>query len=307
HDGRRGICYGARVALVRRRKLREPELLTSSAGFRSAIVIAATLFFWATLPHPALAQTVSFVARRDFAAGTNPASVAVDDFNGDGVLDLAVAAGPESVSVLLGKGDGTFEAPRSFDAGGTHGRVAVGDFNGDGVRDLVVAGSGTVSVLLGKGDGTFQAAVRSPAGNYLYSVTVGDFNGDGVQDLAVANFDSASVSVLLGNGDGTFRAETNFSLGSGCCNGPLSVTVGDLSGDGEPDLAVAIPSSNHVLVLQGTGNGTFQAALAFGAGSRPASMAVGDFNGDGKPDLAVSNTMCWSCSLSVLINNTPVP
>src|SRR5207249_3745252 len=94
HDGRRGICYGARVALVRRRKLREPKLLTSSAGFRSAIVIAATLFFWATLPHPALAQTVSFVAWRDFAAGTNPASVAVDDFNGDGVLDLAVAAAP---------------------------------------------------------------------------------------------------------------------------------------------------------------------------------------------------------------------
>ncbi len=111
--------------------------------------------------------------------------------------------------------------------------------------------------------------------------------------------------MLLGTGDGTFQAAVDVPLPAGSY--PSSVAVGDFNGDGKPDLAVAIPSSNHVLVLQGIGNGTFQAALAFGAGSRPASMAVGDFNGDGKPDLAVSNTMCWSCSLSVLINNTPVP
>src|SRR3989475_118573 len=162
--------------------MRKPRLLTSLVGMRSAIVIAATLFVWATPPNPALAQTVLFVARRDFTAGTNPpASVAVADFNGDGVLDLAVEAGPESVAVLLGKGDGTFQAAVNFPAGSHPSSVAVGDFNGDGVRDLVVRNfySNSVSVLLGKGDGTFQAAVNSPAGNYPYSVAVGDFNGDG--------------------------------------------------------------------------------------------------------------------------------
>src|SRR5439155_1243222 len=135
------------------------------------------------------------------------------------------------------------------------------------------------------------------------SLAVADFNGDGKLDLAAIDAGSNTVSVLLGNGDDTFQPALTFTVGTD----PRSVAVGDFDGDGKLDLVVADYGSNDVSVLLGAGNGTFQAALAFGAGSRPASMAVGDFNGDGKPDLAVSNTMCWSCSLSVLINNTPVP
>ncbi len=109
-----------------------------------------------------LAQPISFNARRDFAVGTAPQSVAVGDFNDDGVQDLAAAVqGTNNVSVLLGKGNGTFQAGRSFPDGGSNPRsVVVADFNGDGQQDLAVANQGTnnVSLLLGNGDGSFQTA-----------------------------------------------------------------------------------------------------------------------------------------------------
>ncbi len=152
-------------------------------------------------------QDVSFIARRDFAAGNSPQSVAVGDFNGDGVQDLAVANfGSNNVSVLLGNGDGTFRAAVNYGAGSGPVSVAVGDFNGDRALDLAVAnfGSNNVSVLLGNGDGTFRTAVNFGAGVAPRSVAMGDFNGDGVQDLAVANSgllpDPGNVSVLLGMG-----------------------------------------------------------------------------------------------------------
>ncbi len=224
----------------------------------------------------------------NYDAGSGPDSVAVGDFNGDGKPDLAVANyGDGTVSVLLGNGDGTFQAAVSYGAGSGPASVAVGDFNGDGKADLVVANStdGTVSVLLGNGDGTFQAAVNYGAGSGPASVAVGDFNGDGKADLVVGNCNDGVVSVLLGNGDGTFQAAVSYGTGSG----PASVAVGDFNGDGKADLAVATYTDGTVSVLLGNGDGTFQAAVSYGTGSNPASVAVGDFNGDGKADLAVAN------------------
>jgi len=146
--------------------------------------------------------------------GNSPVSVAIGDLNGDSKSDLVVAnsldAGLGTVSVLLGKGDGTFgSAPASpLTVGMQPNSVKVGDLNGDSKPDLVVAnlGSNTVSVLLGNGDGTFASAPGSPVtvGNAPASVAIGDFNRDGKRDLAVANRDSSTVSVLLGHGDGTF-------------------------------------------------------------------------------------------------------
>jgi hypothetical protein len=242
--------------------------------------------------------------------GSNPTSVAVGDFNGDGKLDLGVTANTTLsyygsiysngyANVLLGNGDGTFQAAQSFAAGsGYHTSAAVGDFNGDGKQDFAMANFdyGTVSVLLGDGRGALGAPTDFSAGDHPQSVATADVNGDGKLDLVTANLWGANVSVLLGNGNGTFQAPVTSAVGPN----PTAVAVGDFNRDGKPDLAVI--NSSGVSVLLGNGNGTFQNPLTYATGgSPPLSVAVGDFNGDGFPDLAVANY--GSNTVSVLLND----
>ena len=229
----------------------------------------------------------TFQALVSYAVGSNPVSVTVADFNGDGVQDLVTADNnANTASVLLGRGDGTFQARVSYAVGLVPESVTVGDFNGDGVQDLASAdaNSNTVSVLLGRGDGTFQARMSYAVGVNPVSVTVGDFNGDGVQDLATADVTSNTASILLGRGDGTFQARMSYAVGVN----PEPVKVGDFNGDGVQDLVTA-DWAGTANVLLGRGDGTFQARVSYAVGVNPKSVTVGDFNGDGVQDLVTAD------------------
>jgi hypothetical protein len=144
-----------------------------------------------------------------YATAPFPDAVALGDFRGNGILDLATTSqGGRTVSVLLGNGDGTFQAATQVDAGIGALSVAVADFNGDGRQDLAIAGFyGTggddsgVNVLLGNGDGTFKDPVRYDTDQGSIAVVAADFNGDGYPDLAVGNFTAGDISVLINAAD----------------------------------------------------------------------------------------------------------
>ena len=223
-----------------------------------------------------------------------PFGMAVGDFNGDGIPDLAVANYERrTVSILLGNGDGIFTVTTSPHFLYGIPSLMVADFNGDGIEDLVATSSleENLAILLGNGDGTFTRK-STPSVGYFgnpQSAAVGDFNGDGIPDLAVVNYTNgypeSTFIILLGNGDGTFTTKLTPDVG----NGPQGVAVGDFNRDGIPDLAVTNSTDGTVSILLGNGDGTFTTKSTPAVGSVGEAMAVGDFNGDGIPDLAVSN------------------
>ena len=235
-----------------------------------------------------------------YGAGTAPDSVATGDLNRDGKPDVvAVNNGSNSVSVLLGNGDGTFTSGGSAGAGTNPHGITTDDFNRDGKLDLAVGSQGTnkVAILLGTGDGGFQAAVEYAAGTTPRAVAAGDLNRDGKLDLAVAARGSDAAAILIGNGDGTFNAPVTYGAG----DDPEAIAIGDFDRDGILDLVLANSLSANVSILRGNGDGTFAAATNVAVGTTPYSVIAGDLNGDGKLDVAVANVS--SNNVSVLLGN----
>ena len=235
------------------------------------------------------------------------------DFNGDGIPDLAVAMyGSPFISILLGKGDGTFATPVQASLPGVASNVSqlvTADFNQDGIADLAVVDSydSTLYILLGNGDGTFTMAAAPPISVIPTGIAMGDFNGDGKADLAVLDGDNQPITILLGNGDGTFDVNGTVDPGtSGSTDGGLRIAAADFNGDGKLDLAVATGgaagSSETVTILTGNGNGTFNASSASQSsnGTAVTWIQVADFNQDGAPDVVLAD---GNGNATVLLNN----
>ncbi|WP_414590445.1 DUF4347 domain-containing protein [Anabaena sp. CCY 9614] len=255
------------------------------------------------------AETASITVKVLNGVGISPYAIAVGDFNENGILDLVTANNlSNTISVLVGNGDGTFRPATNFSVVGFGGggirpyAIAVGDFDKDGDLDIVTANynSNDVSVLFGTRQSDpagFSPARTFAVGTRPSAVAVGDFNNDGNLDLVTTNTNSNNVSILLGDGNGNFGTAKNFLVGIN----PRSVTLGDFNNDGKLDLAVANSTSNNVSILLGNSTGGFSSFGNFSVSTNPYSISVGDFNNDGKLDLVTANN--GSNNISVLLGN----
>jgi len=235
-----------------------------------------------------------------FGVGANPDGVAIGDFDGNGVGDLAVVNegfqnGPSTVSVLLGRPNGSFRSPVNLGAGIFPTGLTLADFNGDGNLDVAVSNippgqeEGNIWIYLGDGAGGFAQAPGSPfdAGQTPTWLAAGDLNGDGNQDLVTTNWDPCLVSVFLGHGDGTFTSAPGSPY-----QGPMgdaSVVLADFNGDGNLDAATGDLEHDSGAVMLGNGTGALQLLATYPTGQYTVQIVSADFNGDGNPDLATAN------------------
>ena len=281
--------------------------------------------------------TASFAARIDFATGDDPRALAVGDIDGDGKLDIVVAnAGASTVSVLRNVSvsgsitASSFAAKVDFPTGTAPFSVAIGDLNGDGKPELVIANqhSGTVSVMRNTATsgnftaGSFATRTDFTTSNYPdaspRSVATGDLDGDGKPEIVVANektgnfSSSGTVAILHNNTAGGSIAAGSFSdrienitgTGSNC------IAIGDLNGDGKPDLAVSNYGSSTVSLFKNNFiPGVFDfTSFSYGynapTGPQPFFVAIADADGDGRPDLITANSGSSTVSLLRNIDST---
>ena len=242
--------------------------------------------------------------------GSDPRTLAVGDFNGDGKADLAYLDGgsPSLLHILLGNGDGTFQHGSDIVLPfGIGGEITVADVNNDGHLDLLIGGGNQfqaeLAVLLGQGNGAFSAPIISQfASNTAlfadipFTFGVADFNGDGAADLIVTDPLNQVIYSLLGDNTGSFTLKSTF----GNSGAPGQVLTADFNGDGHPDFMVHNGLGADVTVYLGLGDGTFQPGVSYTGPNHIGSVVLVDMDGDGHLDMVVSG---FPNTISILKGN----
>ncbi len=231
-----------------------------------------------------------------FAAGLYAFYLATGDFNGDGAPDVAItnspatATGGGQISVLLGKGDGTFGPAKSYPVGQFPATIVADDFNGDGKVDLVALDSSTLAVvnkvwfLPGSGNGTFGTPVSTASGTGTGYLAYTDLNHDGKLDLVIADEFASAAAILMGNGDGSFQPPNEYLVSSQ----PVSIASVPMR-DGNT-LILTGDSADGILVnnfVASNGQAAMPVLQTLGMG--PSAIAAGDLNGDHRPDLVIAD------------------
>jgi hypothetical protein len=211
------------------------------------------------------------------------------DFNNDGFPDAVTGnVVDDTVSILLGNGNGTFAPQQVVAVGGAPHGVAVLDADGDGDPDIATANTNgnNVSLLLNNGSGVFGPATSfDSGGNGEYSLGAGDMNNDGIDDLVVGTRNDQMIHVLRGNGNGTFTNVSSRPAGGST----WQLALGDVDRDGNLDVATGNGGSGNGAILEGNGDGTLDAAAVVSPGGSIVASDLGDLDGDGDLDWVMSS------------------
>jgi hypothetical protein len=224
-----------------------------------------------------------------YKVGKNPTTVTTADLNHDLFTDLVTTnISSNTISILLGNGDGTFQDQVQLNVCKEPRALAMGDFNHDMHADVALACSGgdEIALLLGHGNGRFEEGSHYPVHRTPVALATDDLNGDSHLDLVVA-LRNDKIKVFLGSGTGELRPGPQYEYG----DTPTSVALADLNGDGKSDLVVTNggPMSNAVSIWLGNGDGTFREPNDYPTGKRPLGVSFADFNNDRQRDLLVIN------------------